>query len=162
MTTARGKKAFWITVAVALIPTIGMTVFAWRMVGGVRRDAAQTDTRLRALAWSCLAYADAFGGFPMSEAEMRGFTPPDALATAGDGYPATRAAALGGTAAGGAAAGSTPAPTLDECLESIEVEWPALRDVQPILRSKGKPTLQGTAPTVGQWLYAMTERIRKG
>jgi hypothetical protein len=175
MTTARGKKAFWITVAVALIPTIGMTVFAWRMVGGVRRDAVQTDARLRALAWSCLAYADAFGGFPLSEAEMRGFTPPDALATAGDGYPATRAAALGAPAAsegeargsarestGGPVAGSTPAPTLDECLESIEVEWPALRDVQPILRSKGKPTLQGTAPTVGQWLYAMTERIRKG
>jgi hypothetical protein len=35
------------------------------------------------------------------------------------------------------------------------------RDVQPILRSKGLPTLKGTAPTVGQWLYAMAERVRK-
>ncbi|MEY5009212.1 MAG: hypothetical protein RLZZ253_351, partial [Verrucomicrobiota bacterium] len=50
----------------------------------------------------------------------------------------------------------------DTILESIEVEWPMARDVQPILRSKGLPTLKGTAPTVGQWLYAMAERLRKG
>jgi hypothetical protein len=34
--------------------------------------------------------------------------------------------------------------------------------VQPILRSKGKPTLQGTTKSVGQWLFAMSERIRGG
>ena len=62
------------------------------------------------------------------------------------------------TIGGGVAA----APSLDDCLASIEVEWPAVRDVQPILRSKGKPTLQGTAPAVGKWLYAMAERIRGG
>ena len=44
----------------------------------------------------------------------------------------------------------------------VEVEWPIVRDVQPILRPKGLPTLQGTVPTVGNWLYAMTERIRGG
>ena len=175
MTTARGKKAFWITVAVALVPTIGMTVFAWRMVGGVRRDAAQTDARLRELAWACLSYADAFGGFPVSEAELRGFAPPPSLVRPVEGAPETRAAALAGAApaASDAAAPAVvppvvppvvpaAAPSLDDCLASIEVEWPAVRDVQPILRSKGKPTLQGTAPAVGKWLYAMAERIRGG
>ena len=164
MTTARGKKAFWITVAVALVPTIGMTVFAWRMVGGVRRDAAQTDARLRELAWACLSYADAFGGFPVSEAELRGFAPPPSLARPLEGAPGTRAAALAGAIPTEADPAAVPAaaPSLDDCLASIEVEWPALRDVQPILRSKGKPTLQGTAPAVGKWLYAMAERIRGG
>jgi len=152
MTTARGKKAFWITVAVALIPTIGMTVFAWRMVANVRADAAVTDARLRELAWACLAYADRFGGFPNAESELRAFAVPSELRTPDGRFPSARAAATQ----------ASPAPTLDECLESIEVEWPTVRDVQPILRPKGKPTLQGTAPTVGQWLYAMAERVRGG
>ena len=142
------KPAFWTIVALALVPVVGMTIFAWNMVDGVRANAAETDARLRTLAWSCLAYADAFGGYPMSEAELRAFTVPDALATAGDGYPGTRAAA-----------GATHV-ALDPILESIEVEWPMARDVQPILRSRGLPTLKGTAPTVGQWLYAMAERVR--
>ncbi|MFM2164625.1 MAG: hypothetical protein RL325_1062 [Planctomycetota bacterium] len=144
------KTGFWIVVAAAIVPTVAMTIFAWRMVGNVRKDAAVTDARLRELAWACLAYADRFEGFPTGEAELRAFAVPDALGRPGEGYPATR----------GDAAQASPAPTLDECLESIEVEWPIARDVQPILRPKGKPTLQGTAPTVGQWLFAMAERLR--
>jgi hypothetical protein len=144
------KTVFWIVVAAAMVPVAGMTVFAWSMVGNVRKDAAVTDARLREVAWACLAYADRFNGFPTSEDELRGFAVPDALSTAGMGYPSTRAAA----------AQASPTPTLDECLESIEVEWPIARDVQPILRPKGKPTLQGTAPTVGKWLFAMAERLR--
>ena len=147
---AARKTGFWIVVAAALVPTVAMTVIAWRMVGGVRQDAIVTDARLRELAWACLAYADRFDGFPTSEAELRAFSVPDALQVPGDGFPPTRRAA---------AQASSP-PTLDECLESIEVEWPIARDVQPILRPKGKPTLQGTAPTVGQWLFAMAERLR--
>jgi hypothetical protein len=146
---ATRKPLFLIVVVAALVPVVGMTIFAWNMVDGVRANAAETDVRLRTLAWSCLAYADTFGGYPMSEAELRAFTAPDALAVPGDGYPATRVAA-GATDVG-----------LEPILESIEVEWPTVRDVQPILRSKGLPTLKGTAPTVGQWLYAMAERLRK-
>lgn len=147
---AAKKTGFWIVVGVAMVPIVAMTVFAWRLVGGIRHDAAVTDARLRELAWTCLAYADEFGGFPMSEAEVRGFSPPDRLAHPGDGFPSSRASATE----------AAVAPTLDESLESIEIEWPLARDVQPILRSKGKPTLQGTSPTVGQWLFAMAERIR--
>lgn len=158
----QGRKAFWATIVILAIPTVLMTVFAWRMVGGVRADARVTDARLRELAWCVLAYADASGGFPASESELRAFTAsavPDTLripapANAERRYPATRAEAAAGTA--------EPTPTLDQCLESIEVEWPTARDVQPILRSKGKATLQGTAPTVGQWLFAMAERLRAG
>jgi hypothetical protein len=58
-----------------------------------------------------------------------------------------------------AGAPATPVP-LDEILVSVEVEWPIERDVQPILRPRGLPTLQGTRESVGQWLFAMTERIR--
>ena len=153
----RGKTGFWIVVSVLAVPTVLMTVFAWRMVGDVRREAAATDARMRELAWACLAYADRFGGYPLGEAELRGFAVPDALSTAGDGYPATRAAALG------AADAEAPKPqAFDAMLEVIEVEWPLVRDVQPILRSKGKPTLQGTTTTIGQWLFAMAERVRGG
>lgn len=151
----RGKAAFWTVIVALAIPVAAMTVYSWQMVGNVRRDAAVTDARLRELAWACLAYADRFGGYPLTEAELRAFTPPDALLTAGDGYPATRAAALGVTEL-------PPAPNVDEIFDAFEVEWPAVRDVQPILRSKGKPTLQGTTTTVGQWLFAMVERLRKG
>jgi hypothetical protein len=151
----RGKAAFWIIVAALVVPSVGMSVFAWRMVGQVRREAAVTDARLRELAWSCLAYADEFGGFPTSEAALRAFPVPGELKRQGEGFPATRAATL-------AAAGPSAPPTLDECLDAIEVEWPIVGDVQPILRSKGKPTLQGTVPTVGQWLFAMAEKVRKG
>ena len=147
---AAKRTGFWIVVAAALVPTAAMTVFAWQMVGNVRKDAAVTDARLRELAWACLAYADRFEGFPTSEAELRAFSIPESLDKPGNGYPATRADAVQ----------ASPAPTLDECLESIEVEWPIVRDVQPILRPKGKPTLQGTAPTVGKWLFAMAERLR--
>jgi len=151
----RGKAAFWTVVIALAIPTVGMTVYAWRMVGNVRADAAVADARLRELAWACLAYADRFGGYPLNEAELRGFAAPEALSAAGDGYPATRAAALAVTEL-------PPPPNLDDVFDTFEVEWPAVRDVQPILRSKGKPTLQGTTTTVGQWLFAMAKRVRKG
>jgi hypothetical protein len=146
---ATRKPIFLIVVIAALVPVAGMTIIAWNMVDSVRANAAETDARLRALAWSCLAYADAYDGYPLSEAELRAFTAPDALSSQGAGYPATRSEA-----------GATEL-AFDAILESIEVEWPMARDVQPILRSKGLPTLKGTAPTVGQWLYAMAERLRE-
>ncbi len=143
--------AFWIIVTVLTVPAIGMSIFAWSVVGGVRAEAAVTDARLRELAWTMLAYADTYGGFPMSESEVRAFTVPLELRSRdGVGFPHTRAEATEASAV----------QSLDACLTAVEVEWPAVRDVQPILRSKGKPTLQGTMPTIGQWLFAMTQRIR--
>ncbi|MFM7260046.1 MAG: hypothetical protein ACKO3W_05520 [bacterium] len=156
----RGKPLFWTIIAVFVTLSAVMSAISWNVFANVRANAATTDARLRELAWMVLAYADRNEAFPTSEAELRAFVGapegvPAALAvTAAEGaertYPTTRAA-LGAT---------DPAPTLDECFESIEVEWGLAGDVQPILRSKGKPTLQGTSPTVGQWLYAMSERIR--
>ncbi len=156
----RGKPLFWTIIAVFVTLSAVMSVISWNVFANVRANAATTDARLREMAWMVLAYADRNDAFPTSEAELRAFAAEPAgvpatltVAPADDAertYPTTRAA-LGG---------AEPAPTLDECLESIEVEWGLAGDVQPILRSKGKPTLQGTAPTVGQWLYAMSERIR--
>lgn len=153
------RAIFWTSVVGFAALSLGMSLYAWRIVGDVRRDAALNDARLRSLAWSVLAYADAHGGFPLSADELRGFAAPDALAAAeGPGFPATRAA----TAYDAATPAPTPPPTLDECLSTIDVEWGLARDVQPILRPKGKPTLQGTRATVGQWLEAMSRRIRAG
>ncbi len=157
------KKPFWIIVTALVVPAIAMSWIAWSVTRGIRDDARVTDARLRELAWSVLAYADEFAAFPTSEAQLRAFAEqpggvPEALAAASTApgtnvapdYPTSRALA----------AIAPPPPTLDESLLSIEVEWGLASDVQPILRSKGKPTLQGTAPTVGQWLYAMSTKIR--
>jgi len=160
----RGKPLFWTIVTLLVVPSIVMAWIAWGMVDRMRVEAATTDARLRELAWSVLAYADANDAFPTSEAALRGFletrsadAAPESLAKPPRdpeerAYPMTRAdASLGATAA-----------PLDACLEAIDVEWPLAPDVQPILRSRGLPTLQGTLPTVGDWLYAMSERIRGG
>jgi len=156
----RGKPLFWTIIAVFVTLSAVMSAISWNVFADVRVNAATTDARLREMAWMVLAYADRNEAFPTSEAELRAFVgAPGGVPATLEGVPAddaertypTTRAALGG---------AEPAPTLDECLESIEVEWGLAGDVQPILRSKGKPTLQGTSPTVGQWLYAMSEQIR--
>ena len=156
----RGKALFWTIVAVFVFFAVTMSVISWNVFANVRASAQMTDARLRELAWVVLAYADRHDAFPTSEAELRAFAAtPEGVPTslsrgAQEGsertYPTTREAI-------GAA---NPAPTLDECFEVLEVEWGLAGDVQPILRSKGKPTLQGTAPSVGQWLFAKSEQIR--
>jgi hypothetical protein len=156
----RPKLIFWTIVSFFAVSIVAAAIWSWSLVGGVRSSAALTDARYRELAWIVLAYADQNDGFPISEDELRAFVrdlpaPPEALANkplASEGrvYPVTRA---------DAGAPATPVP-LDEILVSVEVEWPIERDVQPILRPRGLPTLQGTRESVGQWLFAMTERIR--
>ncbi|RLS97311.1 MAG: hypothetical protein DWI10_00770 [Planctomycetota bacterium] len=156
----QSKKPFWIIVIALVVPAIAATWFAWTMTGGIRDEARVTDTRLRELAWSVLAYADEFNVFPTNEAQLRAFTTsatgvPSSLTkpnTVGADrvYPLTRSEALI----------AAPIPTLDESLTCIDIEWGLASDVQPILRSKGKATMQGTGPTVGRWLYAMSERLR--
>lgn len=156
----RAKLLFWTIVSVFAVAFVAAGFWSWSIVGNVRAQAATTDARLRELAWAVLAYADRNDGFPTSEAELRAFVgePPvlpealehKPLAVDGRVYPMTRAEA-------GAPAAFAP---LDQVFTSIEVEWPIERDVQPILRPRGLPTLQGTGPAVGDWLYAMTERLR--
>ncbi|MBI1303616.1 MAG: hypothetical protein GC172_07485 [Phycisphaera sp.] len=167
----RGRRIFLLIVAVFVTAMVATVFWSWSVVGGVRGQAATTDARLRDLAWAVLAYADRNDAFPTSEAELRAFAEggvPDALsqpplAIGGRVYPMTRselAPALPEGEEGVERPREVPPSTLDECFAVIEVEWGILRDVQPILRPKGLPTLQGTVPTVGGWLYAMTERIR--
>ena len=160
----RGPKLFWIVVIALGVPAVGMSWIAWSVTGSVRADARLADAHLREVAWTLLAYADANDAFPLSEAELLAFAArpggvPAELTKRAPGYPATRAEAMLPQAS---PAPSLPAPALDECIASIEIEWPTVRDVQPILRSKGKATLNGTLPTIGQWLFAMVERLRKG
>lgn len=175
--STRGRRIFLALLVCFVLAMIATVFWSWNLVGGVRGQAATTDARLRDLAWAVLAYADANDGFPMSEAELRAFAagglpetlaqPP--LAIGGRAYPMSRselapvlpAGESAGEGAGDVVREAIPS-TLDECFAVIEVEWPIMRDVQPILRPKGLPTLQGTVPTVGNWLYAMTERIRSG
>ncbi len=159
-----GPKLFWIVVIALGVPAVGMSWIAWSVTGSVRADARLADAHLREVAWTLLAYADANDAFPLSEAELLAFAArpggvPAELTKRAPGYPATRAEAMASQAS---PAPSLPAPALDECIAAIEIEWPTVRDVQPILRSKGKATLNGTLPTIGQWLFAMVERLRKG
>jgi hypothetical protein len=156
----RAKLIFWTIVSVFAVAFVAAAFWSWSIVGNVRHQAAVTDARLRELAWAVLAYADRNDAFPTSEAELRAFVgePPalpeelakKPLAEGGRVYPMTRAAA---------GVPETLAP-IDQVLTSIEVEWPIERDVQPILRPRGLPTLQGTGTSVGDWLFAMTERLR--
>lgn len=156
----RAKLLFWVIVSIFGAALVGAGVWSWSIVGTVRAQAQTTDARLRELAWTVLAYADRNDAFPTSEVELRAFAAeasamPETLAKkplAVDGrvYPMTRDSA---------GVGAVRAP-LDEVFASIEVEWPIERDVQPILRSRGLPTLQGTGPTIGEWLFAMAERLR--
>ena len=158
----RGKSVFWIIVATFVFFAVTMSVVSWNVFANVRTSARTTDARLRELAWCVLAYADRNDAFPTSEAELRAFV------SAPEGVPATlKTAAPAGAertypTTREAIGAPLPAPTLDECFDSLEVEWGLAGDVQPILRSKGKPTLQGTTTSVGQWLFAMSERIRGG
>jgi hypothetical protein len=158
--TPRPKLVFWTIVSFFAVSIVAAAVWSWSLVGGVRASAALTDARYRELAWAVLAYADRNDGFPVNEGELRAFfgdpaaridaleTPP--LVNERRAYPMTRTEA-----------GAPAVPvSLDVALESVEVEWPIERDVQPILRPRGLPTLQGTRETVGEWLFAMTERIR--
>ena len=158
----RGRKLFWIVVIGLLVPAVAMSWIAWSVTAQVRADARQADAHLREVAWALLAYADANDAYPLSEAEFQAFAArpggvPEALTKRVAGCPATRAEALDSQAS---TASNLPAANLEECVAAIEVEWPTARDVQPILRSKGKATLNGTLPTIGQWLFAATERIR--
>jgi hypothetical protein len=156
----RAKLIFWTIVSVFAIAFVAAAFWSWSIVGNVRHQAAVTDARLRELAWAVLAYADRNDAFPTSEAELLAFVGDPAvlpeelakkpLAEGGRVYPMTRAAA---------GVPATLAP-IDQVLTSIEVEWPIERDVQPILRPRGLPTLQGTGTSVGDWLFAMTERLR--
>ncbi|MFN5495152.1 MAG: hypothetical protein ACK5WD_00875 [bacterium] len=156
----RGKLVFWTIVSVFVVAFIAAGIWSWSIVGGVRTRAAVTDARLRELAWAVLAYADRNDAFPTSEAELRAFAgdPPalpetlekKPLAVDGRTYPMSRV---------DAGAPAQPA-RFDEVFESIEVEWPIVRDVQPILRPRGLPTMQGTGSSVGDWLFAMAERLR--
>jgi hypothetical protein len=163
MTNApRGKLVFWIVVGTFAAVLAAAAVWSWSIVGTVRVRAEVTDSRLRELAWMVLSYADRHDGFPLSESELRSFvddtTPlPETLekkplGTGGRTFPTSRLEE------------GAPAPplALRDALESIEVEWPIERDVPPILRPRGLPTQQGTRQMVGEWLYAMTERIRAG
>lgn len=157
---SRAKLLFWIIVVGFATAAVAAAIWSWSIVGNVRTQAATTDARLRELAWAVLAYADQNDAFPMSETELRAFVAADQgrtetlakepLANQGRVYPMNREAA-------GAPAAPIP---MDEVFFSIEVEWPIVRDVQPILRPRGLPSMQGTGPSIGEWLFAMAERIR--
>ncbi len=157
----QGRTLFWIIVGVFAVSAVAVSVFSWSVIGGIESRARATDSRLREVAWGLLAYADEFGGYPVADGEFRAFLArpagvPGAIAPeAGRGYPASRADA-------GLAPDAAPlAGQYDDCLAELEIEWPLARDVQPIVRTRGLATLQGTLPAVGDWLWAMAKQLRE-
>ncbi|MFO0827080.1 MAG: hypothetical protein U0572_02935 [Phycisphaerales bacterium] len=135
----------WFT-AIASVATF---IWGWTVVNDVRKTAAETDRRIRTLAWATLAYANEFGQFPESDDELRAFgVGPDAL-RAGDRpkealWPARRTDAL---------RSEQPVP-IDDCLRSIIVVWGDARTMPPLLQPDQLPTLRGTEDEVHRWLEA--------
>lgn len=156
----QGRTLFWIIVGVFAVSAVAVSVFSWSVIGGIESRARATDARLREVAWGVLAYADAYDAFPLDEGEFRAFlarpegVPAEIAADPAGAHPATRAGA-------GLAPDAPPlGAQLDDCLVELEIEWPLARDVQPIVRTRGLATLQGTLPAVGDWLWAMAQRVR--
>ena len=156
----QGRTLFWIIVGVFAVSAVAVSVFSWSVIGGIESRARATDARLREVAWGVLAYADAYDAFPLDEGEFRAFlarpegVPAEIAADPAGDHPATCAGA-------GLAPDAPPlGAQLDACLVELEIEWPLARDVQPIVRTRGLATLQGTLPAVGDWLWAMAQRVR--
>lgn len=141
-------RVFLIVLVVASIATL---FFGWWVIAGVRRTAAETDLRIRTIAWAALAYSSQNeGSFPMSEEELKAFGTGPASITLQDeanaaAWPTERSAAL---------VGHEPAD-LDAAFRSIVVVWGTDRSMPPYLKSDGLPTRVGTGTEVNGWLSAM-------
>ena len=146
---ARNRRII-LSVAVVFVIT-SVAVFAWGLgiVGKTRERARAMDASLRSTAWSILCYAEANGGtFPTGEAALAAFDAAAAKApAAGDGWPATREAAMDGLE------WLPPA----KC-GGVGATWPSGGAnpgyAAPQLNTKGEPSGFGTLETVNGWLAA--------
>ncbi|MSR41678.1 MAG: hypothetical protein EXS10_07225 [Phycisphaerales bacterium] len=125
-----GKRLFVIILGCFILASIGTTIFAWSVVGGVRNDAKVTSAQLRLVADSLVGYATEHHGFPLSATEF--------LAQSSDAQRAE----------------------LEIALQHVQVEWSIDRSVQPILRVDGKPTLINALPAAAEELSRAAETIR--
>jgi hypothetical protein len=135
---------------VVVLVVVGAATFVWGwwIARGVRVKAAETDRRIRTIAWATLSYYETFDAFPMSEGELLAFgaggasiAPPPS--GAGD-WPASREEALAGA----------EAAELTESLRSIVAVFGEDRAMPPYLRPDGLPTSVGTTTLVNGWLAA--------
>lgn len=138
-------RSFVVVVAVAAVAT---SVWGWWIARGVRMTAAETDRRIRTIAWATLSYYETFDAFPVNEGELLAFgaggasvAPPPSGAGA---WPASREEALAGA----------EAAELAESLRSIVVVFSEDRAMPPYLRPDGLPTSVGTTTLVNGWLAA--------
>lgn len=143
-------------VVVLVVSGAATFVWGWWIARGVRVTAAETDRRIRTIAWATLSYYEAFGVFPMSEEELLAFgaggatiapspSPSPSLGGEGEGqWPATREEALAGA----------EAAELSESLRSIVAIFGEDREMPPYLRPDGLPTSIGTTTLVNGWLAA--------
>jgi hypothetical protein len=134
-------------VVVLVVSGAATFIWGWWIARGVRVTAAETDRRIRTIAWATLSYYETFGAFPMSEEELLAFgagsasiAPPSAEAA----WPASRDEALAGA----------EAADLSDSLRSIVAVFGEDRDMPPYLRPDGLPTSVGTTTLVNGWLAA--------
>lgn len=134
--------------------SIGVLVGGYYITGGVRRQAAETDTAVRFVAFELLRWSAAHDGrFPTSEAE---FLAPPRLAAdppAPPPPPRTSDPALWPTDARTALQGKKPT-SIEEALARVKVEWPPKSNLAPEISSNGKATLPRTVTIVRDWLHA--------
>lgn len=154
MTPSATRRFDRVIIGLFIVTAVTTLVIATRTLSGVRASAAETDRRMRTLAWATLAYASEYGVFPQSAEELTAFgLGPETLSRAADGdqWPATRSAAL---------EGKEPA-TLDDSFVSILVVFGDNRGMAPFLKPDGLPTTIGTGPRVNGWLEAFASSLER-
>ena len=127
----QGRRLFVIILCSFILASVGTTIFAWTVVGGVRDNARVASARLRLVTNTITAYTETFGAFPFSAIELSASQSESARAE------------------------------LDIALQSVQVEWSIDRFVQPILRTDGKPTQLESLPNAAADLARAAEALRK-
>ena len=66
----QGRRLFVIIICSFILASVGTTIFAWTVVGGVRDNARVASAQLRLVTNAITAYTETFGAFPFSSIEL--------------------------------------------------------------------------------------------
>ena len=130
----------------------GTMIYGFIVVGNVRDTARRTDSALRAVAWSSMAYACANdGAFPTRASDLTSFDVPDSIdcASSDDAWPTQKTGVRGR---------HETLPTITDALGAeagLEVTFDPEGLRPPVIDPAGNPTMLGTLEDVAAWLVAI-------
>lgn len=147
-------------IAFFLVSLVGVGIWGWTVVQGVRTIAHRTDTQMRTLAWASLAYAAEFGRFPLNAQELQAFGPgPESIAIAPEATDPAAAAGAWPTSRAVALKEQPPAD-LAESMKTVLVTFGTDAAMPPYLKPDGLPTMIGTNDEVNGWLASFRKRFQ--